>query len=122
MTGERYTPISYVPRLEAMELAARVRDAQADVAGAMAAATGATAYTDWEAMFEAEPLDGVFVCTPPAVHLGPARAAFERGMYLPCEADHEPSGVCTPPFSATTPLVTQAGNGVLVSALPSGLT
>ena len=46
----------------------------------MAAATGATAYTDWEAMFEAEPLDGVFVCTPPAVHLGPARAAFERGV------------------------------------------
>ena len=24
-------------------------------------------------------LDGVFVCTPPAVHLGPARAAFVRG-------------------------------------------
>ena len=26
VTGERYTPISYVPRLEAMELAARLRD------------------------------------------------------------------------------------------------
>ncbi|MGH3075554.1 MAG: Gfo/Idh/MocA family protein, partial [Gaiellales bacterium] len=59
---------------------AAVCDAQAEVAAAMAAATGATAYTDWEAMFEAEPLDGVFVCTPPAVHLGPARAAFERGV------------------------------------------
>ena len=61
-------------------IVAAVCDAQVDVAGAMAAATGATAYTDWEAMFEAEPLDGVFVCTPPAVHLGPARAAFERGV------------------------------------------
>jgi predicted dehydrogenase len=61
-------------------IVAAVCDAQADVAGAMAAATGSTAYADWEAMFEAEPLDGAFVCTPPAVHLGPARAAFERGV------------------------------------------
>ena len=30
VTGERYTPIPYVPRLEAMELAARVRDAHFD--------------------------------------------------------------------------------------------
>ena len=30
VTGERYTPISYVPRLDAMELAARVRDGRFD--------------------------------------------------------------------------------------------
>lgn len=59
---------------------AAVCDAQPEVAGAMAAVTGAAAYTEWEAMFEAGPLDGVFVCTPPAVHLGPARTAFERGV------------------------------------------
>ena len=46
----------------------------------MAAATGATAYTDWEAMLEAEPLDGVFVCTPPAVTSRRGPAAFERGV------------------------------------------
>ena len=60
-------------------IVAAVCDAQVDVAAAMAAATGATAYTDWEAMFEAEPLDGVFVCTPPAVHLGPAGAGVRAG-------------------------------------------
>lgn len=59
---------------------AAVCDAQAEVAGAMAAATGATAYAEWEAMLDAESLDAVFVCTPPAVHLEPAVAAFERGV------------------------------------------
>ena len=43
-------------------------------------AGGATAYQDWEAMLEAEALDAVFVCTPPAAHLVPAAAAFERGI------------------------------------------
>jgi myo-inositol 2-dehydrogenase/D-chiro-inositol 1-dehydrogenase len=57
---------------------AAVCDANAEVAAAMAAATGATVYAEWEAMLDAEHLDGVFVCTPPAVHLGPAAAAFER--------------------------------------------
>jgi myo-inositol 2-dehydrogenase / D-chiro-inositol 1-dehydrogenase len=59
---------------------AAVCDANAEVADAMASATGATAYAEWDAMLEAERLDAVFVCTPPAVHLGPARAAFERGV------------------------------------------
>jgi predicted dehydrogenase len=43
-------------------------------------AGGATAYDDWEAMLSGERLDAAFVCTPPAAHLGPAAAAFERGV------------------------------------------
>ncbi|HET7171539.1 MAG TPA: Gfo/Idh/MocA family oxidoreductase [Gaiellales bacterium] len=43
-------------------------------------AGGAAAYEDWEAMLAAERLDALFVCTPPGAHLGPAAAAFERGL------------------------------------------
>ncbi len=59
---------------------AAVCDADAGLAERMARGVGGTAYTEWEAMLDAEPLDGLFVCTPPAVHLGPAAAAFERGV------------------------------------------
>jgi myo-inositol 2-dehydrogenase/D-chiro-inositol 1-dehydrogenase len=59
---------------------AAVCDSNAGVADAMAASTGARAYGEWEAMLDAERLDGVFVCTPPGVHLGPTAAAFERGV------------------------------------------
>jgi predicted dehydrogenase len=45
-----------------------------------AAAGGAAAYGDPESMLDGERLDAVFVCTPPAAHLGPAAAAFERGI------------------------------------------
>jgi len=43
-------------------------------------AGGAKAYDDWEEMLAAEALDAVFVCTPPAAHLGPSAAALERGI------------------------------------------
>jgi myo-inositol 2-dehydrogenase/D-chiro-inositol 1-dehydrogenase len=61
-----------------------VCDVNAGTAEAMAATTGATAHAEWQQMLEAERLDAVFVCTPPAAHLGPATAAFERGnpVYL----------------------------------------
>jgi myo-inositol 2-dehydrogenase / D-chiro-inositol 1-dehydrogenase len=60
---------------------AAVCDVHAAVAEETAGlAGGATAYADWEAMLAAEALDAVFVCTPPAAHLGPAAAAFARGI------------------------------------------
>jgi predicted dehydrogenase len=60
---------------------AAVCDVNAAVAEETAGlAGGATAYDDWKAMFAADALDAVFVCTPPAVHLGPAAAAFGRGI------------------------------------------
>jgi predicted dehydrogenase len=37
-------------------------------------------YDDYEEMMEGEAPDGVFICTPPSVHLGPIKAAAERGI------------------------------------------
>ena len=47
--------------------------------------------------------------------------SLRRAMNLPAEALHEPSGVCTPPASATGPLKTQSGSGALLSALPASI-
>ncbi len=43
------------------------------------------------------------------------------GTNLFCEALHEPSGVCTPPASATGPSNTHFGSGALLSALPASM-
>ena len=56
------------------DLNAAVAEETAGLAG------GAAAYEDWGAMLGGERLDAVFVCTPPGAHLGPAAAAFERGL------------------------------------------
>ncbi len=37
-------------------------------------------YARYEEMMEKEKLEGVFICTPPSVHLEPIRAAAERGI------------------------------------------
>ena len=49
-------------------------------ASAAAAGPGARTYTDRGQMFDAESLDAVFVCTPPAGHVEPASEALERGV------------------------------------------
>jgi predicted dehydrogenase len=46
----------------------------------LAALASATVSTSWEATLAADELDAVFVCTPPALHVGPAVASLERGL------------------------------------------
>ena len=80
---------------------AAVCDLSAAVAEETAAlAGGSKAYEDWEAMLATEALDAVFVCTPPAAHLGPAAAAFERGI----------------PVYLEKPLARSAGDGEAIAA------
>jgi myo-inositol 2-dehydrogenase / D-chiro-inositol 1-dehydrogenase len=43
---------------------------------------GARAYGDWEGMLDAEPLDAVWVCTPPLHHRAPTVAALEHGIHV----------------------------------------
>ena len=57
---------------------------------------GAKGYVDWEVLLERERLDAVFVCTPPMMHLGPAKAALENGIHVfvekPIARGHEDAG------------------------------
>ena len=57
-----------------------VCDVDRERAEVLARPVGAAAHTDWQAMLAEVRLDAVFVCTPPAVHAGPAIAAFEAGL------------------------------------------
>ncbi len=50
-----------------------------------AEALGLRAYPSLEALFEAEPIDFVDICTPPALHLSPMRSALARGVHVLCE-------------------------------------
>ena len=68
----------FLARLRA-EAAARSRPRVERAAG-VAARVGATSHADWAAMLESQPLDGVFVCTPPGAHAGPAIAALRGGL------------------------------------------
>jgi predicted dehydrogenase len=49
-------------------------------AAALAGDVGAAVSTSWETMLATAALDAVFVCTPPALHVGRAVAALERGL------------------------------------------
>ncbi len=57
-----------------------VCDTNEQRAGAAAAGPGARTYTDRGRMFDAETLDAVFVCTPPAAHVESASEALGRGV------------------------------------------
>jgi myo-inositol 2-dehydrogenase / D-chiro-inositol 1-dehydrogenase len=57
-----------------------VCDIEAARAADLAALVGATVSTSWEATLAADELDALFVCTPPALHVGPAVASLERGL------------------------------------------
>ena len=50
-----------------------------DRARAESLVAGAAAFGSWQELLE-QPLDAVFVCTPPAVHAEPAIAAMRRGV------------------------------------------
>jgi myo-inositol 2-dehydrogenase / D-chiro-inositol 1-dehydrogenase len=51
-------------------------------ANALARPRRASAYTDWEAMLEAERLDAVWICTPPLAHRAPALAALAANVHV----------------------------------------
>lgn len=74
----------HMKRLSAMaevEMGAYV-DVVAERAEQAAADFGGKAYTDYRAMFEAEKLDGVVICTPPFAHGDIELAACELGLHL----------------------------------------
>ncbi len=47
-----------------------------------AAGADARGYPDIEGLLDAEPIDALFVCTPPGSHAGPAIAALRRGVHV----------------------------------------
>jgi myo-inositol 2-dehydrogenase / D-chiro-inositol 1-dehydrogenase len=51
-------------------------------AQAVAGARGARAYERWEELLEREPLDVLWVCTPPLHHRDPAVEALRRGIHV----------------------------------------
>lgn len=51
-------------------------------AEAVAAESGASAYTDWEQMLASERLDALWICTPPMHHRAPAEAALAAGLHV----------------------------------------
>jgi predicted dehydrogenase len=61
---------------------AAVCDVDAARARQVAEQVGAAAHTQWERMLADEQLDAIFVCTPPALHAGPAVAVLETGIPL----------------------------------------
>jgi predicted dehydrogenase len=60
-------------------------DVRSEVAETVAKATGARAYTDYRQALEHERLDGVVVCTPPALHAEIACVFLEAGIHVLCE-------------------------------------
>lgn len=59
--------------------------AACDADPAKAEATGATAYTDYATMLDAEQLDVVDICTPPNLHPAIAVETLKRGIPTICE-------------------------------------
>lgn len=53
-----------------------------DVGRAEALGAGATTYTDWRQLLDAEDLGALFVCTPPLTHREPAVEVLRRGIPL----------------------------------------
>lgn len=59
---------------------AAVADPDSARAGAVAARTGAVAYSSHAAMLEAETLDAIFICVPPFAHGEVERACLAKGL------------------------------------------
>ncbi len=57
-----------------------IADTDPDRARDVAAARGACAFTDVDAMLEAEDLDAVYICVPPFAHGAAERACIARGL------------------------------------------
>lgn len=62
-----------------------VADIRVDAARAMAEPLGCQSYDSYQAMFEAEELDAVVVCTPPATHREICLYFLERQVHVLCE-------------------------------------
>ena len=60
-------------------------DVVLDKAEQAARAHGGTAHADFGRMLDAEPLDAVFLCTPPFVRAEPIEAVAARGLAVFCE-------------------------------------
>lgn len=69
---------------------AAVCDVAKERADALAAETGARAYTDYEEMFAQAGLDAVSVCTPPFAHTDVTVAAARAGLHVLCEKPLSP--------------------------------
>ena len=84
MIGAGWISESHVPHIEAGGDARLVAVCDTDLARAEAISgpRGARAYVDWVQMLDAEPLDAVWVCTPPLHHRAPTVAALERGIHV----------------------------------------
>jgi len=61
---------------------AAVCDTDLGRAQAVAGARGAHAYQRWEELLERQPLDVLWVCTPPLHHRDPAVEALRRGIHV----------------------------------------
>jgi len=64
---------------------AGIADMNLDLAKEKADPVGATAYADWEEMFEKENLDGVLLCTPPILRKAVFEAAVDKKIAVFCE-------------------------------------
>jgi predicted dehydrogenase len=62
-----------------------VSDAARAEGGDALAVPGASRYADYEAMLDAESLDGVVITTPHALHYDQVGAALDRGLHVLCE-------------------------------------
>ena len=61
---------------------AGIADPVPERAGPLAERAGATAYTSWEQLLDAERLDALYVCVPPHAHGGVENAAVDLGLPL----------------------------------------
>ena len=77
--GERHARI--YARLPDVELVA-VCDVREGVARELAAATGASAYSDFEELLRRDDLDAVSVCTPDGFHRAPSELAMRGGRHV----------------------------------------
>lgn len=68
-----------------------VCDAAEDLARAAGAATGATVYTDYDALIGRDDIDAVDICTPPWTHAELTIKAAQAGKHILCEKPIAPS-------------------------------
>ena len=73
--------IAALARLDDVRVAA-VCDLDGERAAHAAEAVGARVYKGWRELLEREPLDAIWVCTPPLAHREPAVAALDRGLHV----------------------------------------
>ena len=84
LVGAGWISRIHVPALDAapdVQLVAAC-DTEIDRALAITEPRGARAYERWEQMLDREPLDALWLCTPPLHHRAPAIAALAAGLHV----------------------------------------